>query len=224
MQNEEPAHRSVLSGGDAVSDRAVVIVNYDEQTFDKSFGVRVKEARDKRKWSQRKLAEELAVLGVKLDPSAVTRIERGSREVKLREAAAIAAALAVPLQDLAPPPNSTPREQFLSCIGSAGEQGTAARQALAAMAMYYAMALHLLEHDPDLLPELGAELTGIESKDLRHIQGETAAAIIEAITRELSATPVAYAHDAKQAEHLMAIVNATISNLIGVEKNASTET
>ncbi|MEC4763352.1 helix-turn-helix domain-containing protein [Mycobacterium sherrisii] len=222
MQNEDAplAHRA-LSGGDTEPDQ--VVVDYVEQTFDKTFGVRVKKAREERKWSQRKLAEELDPLGVKLDPSAVTRIERGSREVKLREAAAIAAALGVPLQDLAPPPSSTPREQFLSCIGSAGEQGLAARQALASMAMYYAMALHLVTHDPDLLPELAAELTGIEGDDIRHIQGETAAAIIEAITSRQSVAPLAYAHDASQAEQLTAIVNATISNLIGVEGNADSD-
>lgn len=197
-----------------------VVVDYEEQTFDKTFGVRVKNARDGRKWSQRKLAEELDKLGVKLDPSAVTRIERGSREVKLREAAAIAAALAVPLQDLAPPPNSTPREQFLSCIGSAGEQGVAARQALASMALYYAMALHLVTHHPDLLPELGADVSGVETDDVRRNQGEIAAAIIEAITRKQSASPVAYANDVEQAEQLVTIVNATISNLIGVRENA----
>lgn len=211
-----------MQNDDAAADHAVI--DYEGQTFDKTFGIRVRKARDNRKWSQRKLAEELSTLGVKLDPSAVTRIERGTREVKLREAAAIAAALAVPLQDLAPPPNSSPREQFLSCIGSAGEQGLAARQALAAMVTYYAMALHLLEHDPDLLPELGAELTGSEIEDLRHIQFETAAAIVEAISRKQSATPVAYANDAQQAEHLVAIVNATVSNLIGVSENAGTDT
>lgn len=199
-------------------------VDFEEQTFDKTFGVRVRKARDDRKWSQRKLAEELDRLGVKLDPSAVTRIERGTREVKLREAAAIAAALAVPLEDLAPPPTSTPREQFLSCIGSAGEQGLAARQALASMSMYYAMALHLVDHYPDLLPEWGAELTGVEGDgDAQRLSEATVAALVEAITQKQSAMPAANAQDSRQAEQLTAIVNATIANLIGVQENADSD-
>lgn len=213
-----------MTSGDVSHERITLTVDHEGQTFDKTFGLRVKNAREDRQWSQRKLAEELQHLDVKLDPSAVTRIERGTREVKLREAAAIAAALAVPLQDLAPPPSSTPREQFLSYIGRAGEQGEAARQALGVMCMYYALALHLLEHDPELLPELGTELTGIKIDDLRHVQGETTTAIIEAVTRELSKKPVAYATDARQMEHLVAIVNATIDNLIGVNADAGTDT
>jgi transcriptional regulator with XRE-family HTH domain len=212
-----------MQNDDVAAPVQTVVVDYEEQTFDKTFGVRVRNARDERKWSQRKLAEELDKLGVKLDPSAVTRIERGSREVKLREAAAIATALGVPLQNLAPPPDSTPREQFLSCIGSAGEQGLAARQALASMAAYYAMALHLIEHHPDLLPELGAELTGAERDDIRHVQTQTVEAIVEAIAAKQTATPAIYAHDEGQATDLMNIVNATLENLIGIRDDAESE-
>jgi transcriptional regulator with XRE-family HTH domain len=64
-----------------------------EQTFDKKFGDLVREKREQKQWSQRRLAELLEEAGVRLDPSAVTRIERGTRDVKLREAAAIAAVL-----------------------------------------------------------------------------------------------------------------------------------
>lgn len=201
-------------------------VDFDEQTFDKTFGVRVRKARNDRKWSQRTLAEELDKLGVKLDPSAVTRIERGSREVKLREAAAIASALAVPLQDLAPPPNSSPRDQFLSCLGSAGEQGLAARQALASMAMYYAMALHLMQHEPGLLAEIGADFDGVTDKDLEDLKRyptAMAASVIKAIADRQAQDPLAHVATSEQAEQLVAFVDATVSNLIGVQDESEAD-
>ena len=57
------------------------------------FGQNVRAARARKGWSQRELAEALDERGLKLDPSAVTRIERGTREVKLREAVAMAECL-----------------------------------------------------------------------------------------------------------------------------------
>lgn len=202
-------------------------VDYDEQTFDKTFGVRVRKARNDRKWSQRTLAEELDKLGVKLDPSAVTRIERGTREVKLREAAAIATALAVPLQDLAPPPNSSPRDQFLSCLGSAGEQGLAARQALASMSMYYAMALHLIDHEPELLAELSADFEGVSDKDIEEMRRHPlamAVVAIKAVADRQAEVPLAYAVTDEQAEQLVAFVDATVANLIKVQDESDTDT
>jgi len=53
----------------------------------------VREKREQKQWSQRRLAELLEEAGIRLDPSAITRIERGTRDVKLREADAIASVL-----------------------------------------------------------------------------------------------------------------------------------
>ncbi|MFD7043278.1 helix-turn-helix domain-containing protein [Rhodococcus jostii] len=50
--------------------------------------------------SQRKLADLLEEIGVKLDPSAITRLEVGQREPKLREAIAIADILGIDLDEL----------------------------------------------------------------------------------------------------------------------------
>lgn len=57
------------------------------------FGDLVREKREQKQWSQRRLAELLEEAGVRLDPSAITRIERGTRDVKLSEANAIASVL-----------------------------------------------------------------------------------------------------------------------------------
>ncbi|MBI5536688.1 MAG: helix-turn-helix transcriptional regulator [Deltaproteobacteria bacterium] len=184
----------------------------------------MRKARTDRGWSQRTLAEELDKLDVKLDPSAVTRIERGSREVKLREAVAIAAVLAVPLQDLAPPPTSSPRDHFVSCLASATEQGLAARQALASMSMYYAMALHLIKHEPELLAEIGAEFNGFSEKELesyRRYPTQMALSLVKDLARRQSRDPAAVIPTAEEADQLTEIVDAVVANLIKVQNEDS---
>lgn len=64
------------------------------------FGKRVRAQREGAGFTQRQLSHQLAEVGVKLDTSAITRIENGSREPRLREAAAIAHALGVGLPAL----------------------------------------------------------------------------------------------------------------------------
>lgn len=75
----------------------------DDDPFGNAFGRNMRVARSQKSWSQRELAEALNAKGVKLDPSAVTRIERGDREVKLREAVAIADCLDTDLEHLLMP-------------------------------------------------------------------------------------------------------------------------
>lgn len=71
-----------------------------ETGVDAQFGDMMREARQKLRWSQRQLAEALQKAGLKIDPSAITRIENGQREPKLREAVAISDILDLTLDDL----------------------------------------------------------------------------------------------------------------------------
>ena len=65
-----------------------------EARFNKLVGGRLRVLRTEKGWSQRELADAVRdQLG--LDPSAITRLERGERALKLREAAVIAGALEV---------------------------------------------------------------------------------------------------------------------------------
>lgn len=105
-----------------------------------------------KKWSQRRLAEALDEIGVKLDPSAVTRIERGVRDVKLREAVAIASALEVALQELIR--GKDPTVELFAHMSAAEERMTAGRAALAGMGFYYLMVAHSLDEHPELLEVL----------------------------------------------------------------------
>ncbi|MBV5244330.1 helix-turn-helix domain-containing protein [Mycolicibacterium sp. PAM1] len=70
----------------------------------RTFGEALRRAREQAGLSQRALAARLAeVTGLKLDHTALTRIETDQREPKVIEARALAAALGVQLDDLVPP-------------------------------------------------------------------------------------------------------------------------
>ncbi len=65
-----------------------------------AFASGVREAREARGWTQVDLARHLAETGVRLDPTAITRLERGDRSVKIGEAVAIAASLGLSIEDV----------------------------------------------------------------------------------------------------------------------------
>jgi transcriptional regulator with XRE-family HTH domain len=73
------------------------------------FMSRLRVIRTTRRVTQRALAARLAELGVKLDYSAVARIEQGARGISLNEAVAIALALEVTLESLLVPSESHER-------------------------------------------------------------------------------------------------------------------
>ncbi|MBA3361935.1 MAG: helix-turn-helix transcriptional regulator [Acidimicrobiia bacterium] len=60
------------------------------------FARRTKRYRDRRGWTQERLAEELSLLGWQVDRAQIAKIETGARGVSLDEAIAIAWALSLP--------------------------------------------------------------------------------------------------------------------------------
>lgn len=76
--------------------RAETVAEMVEETFGQS----VRERREDLGMSQRELAEKLGVHHLKLDPTAITRIEKGQRAVRLGEAVMIAHALKTQLNFL----------------------------------------------------------------------------------------------------------------------------
>lgn len=70
------------------------------KTVDVIFGLSVSTFRTASDMSQRDFAEKLTELGMKVDASAVSRIEKGSRSVRLPEAMLIADALGISFESL----------------------------------------------------------------------------------------------------------------------------
>lgn len=141
------------------------------------FGRRLRCERENRNLSQRKLAEELVRFGVKLDPSAIARIESGAREVKFREAVAIARAMDMVVDDLVP--SNSERElfeRFDRTCGAAIQHAFKARQHLAAMAQYFRRAAQFVE----VFPEITAEIAAQAGEDRR----STPEGFLESYTRD----------------------------------------
>ncbi|ORV43364.1 hypothetical protein AWC02_15265 [Mycolicibacter engbaekii] len=129
-----------------------------DEDFAASIGGRLRRERESRKLSQRKLAEELVRFGVKLDPSAIARIESGVREVKFREVAAMARAMHMVVDDLVPSNREgEPFERFDRTCAAAIEHAFKARQHLAEMAQYFRRAAQFVEVFPDITAEIAAQ-------------------------------------------------------------------
>jgi transcriptional regulator with XRE-family HTH domain len=75
----------------------LLIVQDKRWESEKVFGGRLRQERDRRGWSQQEMSRRLAELGIRLHSTAITRIERGERSVRLSEAQALADVLEMPL-------------------------------------------------------------------------------------------------------------------------------
>lgn len=77
-------------------------------TISETFATRLREARQRRRWSQAELAQRVTALGHRLDKATIAKIERAgleertakARRVTIEDAVALAAALDVPLLSL----------------------------------------------------------------------------------------------------------------------------
>jgi transcriptional regulator with XRE-family HTH domain len=91
--------------------------------WEKSFGEKVRQWRRERNWSQEDVADKLRLQGFDMHQTTVAKIERGTRPLRVAEAAAIATLFRVsPLAVfLGPPPALTPwpLEQLHDVIASA---------------------------------------------------------------------------------------------------------
>jgi transcriptional regulator with XRE-family HTH domain len=78
--------------------------------WEKNFGEKVRQWRRERNWSQEDVADKLRMQGFDMHQTTVAKIERGTRPLRVAEAAAIAAIFRVPplAVFLGPPPTQMP--------------------------------------------------------------------------------------------------------------------
>lgn len=119
-----------------------------------AFGRQVRAERARRRISQKRLAELVGERGIRLDPSAITRIEKeGGRGVRLSEAAAIASVLDIDLNELISE-FADPRQHVESLREAANHyMNMAKRFTQSALESLSAIRRVLTEH-PELLPAL----------------------------------------------------------------------
>lgn len=67
---------------------------------EQKFGQVMRALRTRAGFTQSQMAEQLLAFGIKVDTSAVTRMEKGTRGVRLNEAVAVARILCVSLPDI----------------------------------------------------------------------------------------------------------------------------
>ncbi|WP_131722658.1 helix-turn-helix domain-containing protein [Mycolicibacterium chlorophenolicum] len=183
-----------------------------DEDFSQTFGRNMRIARGQRGWSQRQLAEALEGQGVRLDPSAVTRIERGDREVKLREAAAIADCLNTDLQQLLMPSGPDPLSMVLEVRKFAEKRMRSGRFAFAELGHYARTMQELLE----LRPEAKDRLRRLRNRSEKSDAHEMVVRELEDLLSELrSAQPEFEVQDVDErlGGVLQRIVNASVEDL-----------
>ncbi|GJO37422.1 hypothetical protein NJB1604_02210 [Mycobacterium marinum] len=180
------------------------------QATEAVFGERVRDARSKRQWTQRQLAERL-----NLDSSAVSRLEQGTRAVRLGEAALIARALNVDL-DFLVYGELDPVAMLRRSRAEANEYMHDMRSAAMEMATAYVNITELLDEDPDLFAHLEQD-SNAPTDDLPTSVDEYlewARRRIETVFRVPHSSDRLVVDDEHRALQLMALVEAVVKQIV----------
>ena len=115
------------------------------ESWERTFGEKVRQWRQARNWSQEDLAEQLRELGFDMHQTTVAKLEKGSRPLRVAEAAAISTIFGVPALAvfLEPPPEGTPMalEAMHEHLRLTEEHLESMRQSIYKVAMSYADAV-----------------------------------------------------------------------------------
>ena len=144
------------------------VVHEDEvQSTEAAFGGRVRAVRLDRQISQKALADEIG-----LDASAISRLEQGSRAIRLGESALIAKALNVELGYLVYGPDVDPVIELNRALANAGSAIERIRESATNLCAEMLEMIMLLSENPEISSDLIDELTGKPSphteEDLLH--------------------------------------------------------
>jgi transcriptional regulator with XRE-family HTH domain len=131
----------------------------NEKPIENRFGEAVLENRRVLGISQKALADALSERGLSVDASAISRIEKGARAIRLSEAAIIAQVLGFTLSEVENP--SDPKDDFARLRGTidSGLEGTWKNASQVAEAVYELD--WVLEKHPELLNSEWPELTTV---------------------------------------------------------------
>jgi len=127
----------------------------NEMPIENRFGEEVLESRKLQRLSQKDLAEMLSGRGLNLDASAISRIEKGTRAIRLSEAAVIADVLGFSLSDVEHPRD--PLEDLVRIRKTIDSSLNAAFDGALQVADAIQEMIYVLERHPQLLETVAAE-------------------------------------------------------------------
>ncbi|WP_157923453.1 helix-turn-helix domain-containing protein [Mycolicibacterium peregrinum] len=181
------------------------------QGTEAGFGERVRETRLAKKWSQKQLAEKLD-----LDASAISRLEQGTRAIRLGEAALIARVLDVDL-DFLVYGDLDPAAALRRARTEADRRMHLLRRAASDMAGEYLEIVDLLSENPELFGNLGKAEDGDESTPLPTTVDE----YMEWVRKRVHAVYApeddyrrVFTEDETIAREIMMIVTAAVENVV----------
>lgn len=131
-----------------------VMATPKSETPDEAFGQSVAEVRGWANLSQREFANRLTERGFRVDASAVSRIENGSRSVRLTEALTIADALDVELDFLVSGLDRSPKAELRRARRFANEAVRRLREPMVQLIRGYVWVHEMLRDEPDLVAEI----------------------------------------------------------------------
>lgn len=199
----------------------------DQKTPDEAFGQNVALARGWKSLSQRELAQRLSAAGFKVDAPAVSRIEKGSRSVRLAEALIIADVLDIEISTLVSGLDGSPLADLKGIRRSATDAFHMLREPLRRfMQSYIWVYEHLVEY-PELVDSF--ELEGeriVNAGDFFRV----AAQRIAVLEREARAAgerdpegSYAVFHDQVARDGIRAVVFAYVNALLKSQEEAFAE-
>ncbi len=169
--------------------------------------------RTARNYSQRAFAERLTNKGMRVDASAVSRIEKGTRSVRLVEAMTIAEVLDVPL-DFLTSGARTPAQQLKHLRTDVNLRLDVVRDELASAAGSIDDLLNYLADHPELLPEVSGEGEGDDGEDRPAASVED---YVNGICRRiLSWGPLENAASVEHQQMIVKILNAASASTVAV--------
>jgi transcriptional regulator with XRE-family HTH domain len=127
------------------------------KSVEQAFAEGMQRARRAAGLTQRALAGRLQREGLTLDPSAITRIEQGKREVKFSEAVLIARVFGTSALELAGVEQLVPQRELVRLRDEANLRMNDARRYLVSMLDTFLTIQELLRKSPSLLEELADE-------------------------------------------------------------------
>lgn len=133
---------------------------FNMTTIDESFGASVTKARSLRGMSQKDLASALTERGMKVDASAVSRIEKGTRSVRLAEAQLISAALGRELSEMISD-LGTLQERIFTAYDQIEWRGTDLADAATKFAQSLFALTNLVEGNDEQLAKMVADGVGV---------------------------------------------------------------